>query len=127
MSDMAFAAAIRPKVYGSSTTGVKNSIVVTRAMSSEIRHTAASSSDSLPTSSSGGRAAAGIAASTSESEPAGSLQAQPAPWESSVSRICVATEAAYRRYPQTVAEIDPEQAAERVRKLIIVGDNRLKQ
>jgi hypothetical protein len=26
-----------------------------------------------------------------------------------------------------VAEIDPEQAAERIRKLIIVGDNRLKQ
>ena len=26
-----------------------------------------------------------------------------------------------------MAEIDPEQAAERVKKLIIVGDNRLKQ
>jgi hypothetical protein len=26
-----------------------------------------------------------------------------------------------------MAEIDPDQAAERVRKLIIVGDNRLKQ
>ena len=26
-----------------------------------------------------------------------------------------------------MAEIDPEQAAERIRKLIIVGDNRLKQ
>src|SRR5436305_7463902 len=99
MSDMAFAAAIRPKVYGSSTIGVKKSIVVTRAMSSEIRHTAASSSDSLPTSSSGGRAAAGIAASTSESEPAGSLHAHPAPWESSVSRIWVATGAAYRGDP----------------------------
>ena len=26
-----------------------------------------------------------------------------------------------------MAEIDPEQAAERIRKLIVVGDNRLKQ
>jgi hypothetical protein len=26
-----------------------------------------------------------------------------------------------------VAEIDPEQAADRIRKLIVVGDNRLKQ
>jgi hypothetical protein len=30
-------------------------------------------------------------------------------------------------YPAGMPEIDPEQAAERVRKLIIVGDNRLKQ
>jgi hypothetical protein len=34
---------------------------------------------------------------------------------------------ASRRYPQPMPEIDPEQAAERVKKLIIVGDNRLKQ
>jgi hypothetical protein len=66
-------------------------------------------------------------ASTADSEPAGSLHAQPAPWESSVRRIWVATPAAYRRYPQPVCAIDPEQAAERVKKLIIVGDNRLKQ
>src|SRR3954447_7304877 len=127
MSEIALVAAIRPNVYGSSTTGVKKSIVVTSATSSETRHTAASSRDSLPTSRSGGRTAAGIPASTADSEPAGSLQAQPAPWESSVSRIWVATPAGYRRYPQAVPEIDPEQAAERVKKLIIVGDNRLKQ
>jgi hypothetical protein len=35
--------------------------------------------------------------------------------------------AASRRYAQGMPEIDPELAAERVRKLIIVGDNRLKQ
>ena len=30
-------------------------------------------------------------------------------------------------YPGRVPKIDPEQAAERIKKLIIVGDNRLKQ
>jgi hypothetical protein len=30
-------------------------------------------------------------------------------------------------YPAGVPQIDPERAADRIRKLIIVGDNRLKQ
>ena len=32
-----------------------------------------------------------------------------------------------RHYAHAMPEIDPDQAAERVKKLIIVGDNRLKQ
>ena len=91
MSEMALVAAIRPNVCGSSTSGVKKSMVVTTASCSDTRQTAASSRDSLPTSSCGGRAAAGNPASTCDSEPAGSLHAQPAPCESSVSRIWVAT------------------------------------
>jgi hypothetical protein len=35
--------------------------------------------------------------------------------------------AASHGYAQGMPDIDPEMAAERVRKLIIVGDNRLKQ
>jgi hypothetical protein len=30
-------------------------------------------------------------------------------------------------YPGAMADVDPDVAAERIRKLIIVGDNRLKQ
>ena len=30
-------------------------------------------------------------------------------------------------HPNRMSQIDPEQAAERIRRLIIVGDNRLKQ
>ena len=85
MSENAFVAAIRPNVYGSSTSGVKKSIVCTTASSSEMRQTAASSRPVWPTRRSGA-SNAGSAASTSRSEPAGSLHAQPAPWESWVSR-----------------------------------------
>src|SRR6185312_3911002 len=85
MSENAFVAAIRPNVYGSSTSGVKKSIVCTTARSSEMRHTAASSRPSWPTMSCAD-STRGSPASTSRSEPAGSLQAQPAPCESSVRR-----------------------------------------
>ena len=46
----ALAAATVPNVYGSSTMGVKKSVVSTRATSSERRYTAASSAVALPTS-----------------------------------------------------------------------------
>src|SRR6476661_1970625 len=85
MSENAFVAAIRPNVYGSSTSGVKKSIVCTTASSSEIRQTAASSRPSWPTISCA-ESTRGRPASTSRSEPAGSLHAQPAPCESSVRR-----------------------------------------
>jgi len=87
MSEIALVAAIRPNVYGSSTSGVKKSRVVTTARSSEMRQTAASSSVSLPTSSSGAVTPISAPLSTWESSPAGSLQAHPAPWDSCVSRI----------------------------------------
>src|SRR5689334_14559927 len=85
MSENAFVAAIRPNVYGSSTSGVKKSIVCTTASSSEMRHTAASSRPSWPTMTCAD-STCGSPASTSRSDPAGSLQAQPAPCESSVRR-----------------------------------------
>jgi hypothetical protein len=44
-----FAAAICPKEYGSSTTGVKKSVVNITALSSSILYTAASSEVSIPT------------------------------------------------------------------------------
>src|SRR6185437_4641914 len=95
MSEKAFVAAIRPNVYGSSTSGVKKSIVCTTASSSETRHTAASSRLSWPTISCSAETC-GIPASTSRSEPAGSLHAHPAPWESSVRRtVSVATRPVY--------------------------------
>ena len=87
MSEIALVAAIRPNVYGSSTSGVKKSSVLTTARSSETRQTAASSSVSLPTSSSGARTPIWAPLSTWESSPAGSLQAHPAPWDSCVSLI----------------------------------------
>ena len=49
MSESALVAAIRPKSYGSSTTGVKKSAVTTRARSSVRRYTAASSPVVCPT------------------------------------------------------------------------------
>ena len=61
-------------------------MVLITQRSSETRQTAASSSVSLPTISSGGAAGIGSRDSTSDSDPAGSLQAQPAPWDSSVRR-----------------------------------------
>src|SRR5436190_7719700 len=85
MSENAFVAAIRPNVYGSSTRGVKKSIVCTTASSSEMRQTAASSRPSWPTMS-WADSTRGSPASTWRSDPAGSLHAQPAPCESSVRR-----------------------------------------
>jgi len=50
MSESEFAAAMRPKSYGSSTMGVKKSTVSSAAMSSVNRYTAASSLVSKPSS-----------------------------------------------------------------------------
>src|SRR5438874_2633779 len=70
MSENAFVAAIRPNVYGSSTRGVKKSIVCTTASSSEMRQTAASSRPSWPTMS-WADSTRGSPASTWRSDPAG--------------------------------------------------------
>ncbi len=84
-SDKALAAAIRPKSYASSTTGVKKSTVLTIARFPSMRTTAASSPDSRPTSRSadvhGDRPA-----SRSSNSPGGILHAQPPPWAYWVSR-----------------------------------------
>jgi hypothetical protein len=48
---MAFVAAMRPKSYGSSTMGMKKSVVAITQVSSSICQTAASSPVSVPTSS----------------------------------------------------------------------------
>src|SRR5476649_216840 len=86
MSDSALVAAMRPKSYGSSTIGVKKSVVATSAWLSFSRYTAASSLDSVPTSSSFGRLRIGVAASSSVSTPGAILQPQPPPWLNWVSR-----------------------------------------
>src|ERR1700761_7954011 len=78
-SERALVAAIRPQSYGSSTTGVKKSVVATRVVPLAVRITAASSPVSRPTISS----AAGSTgprptspATASSSSPGGILQAQ---------------------------------------------------
>ncbi len=96
-SDSAFAAAIRPQSAGSSTIGVKKSVVSTSARSSSRRSTAASSPSAAPMSRS---PAAGpivgtspMVANNASSLASGSLHAQPAPGDSEVSRgawICSA-------------------------------------
>src|SRR5580704_3577182 len=86
-SDSALAAAIRPQSPGSSTIGVKKSVVRTRARSSSRRSTAASSASAAPMSRSPWAGTAGpIDANSASSLASGSLQAQPAPGESEVSR-----------------------------------------
>src|SRR5215211_3152747 len=90
MSDRALAAAIRPNVYASSTTGVKKSVVSTSPWPPAIRTTAASSPSSSPTTSSALGEAGPVAvrpATTASSSPGGILQAQPPPWAYWVSRI----------------------------------------
>ncbi len=59
-SESALVAAMRPKSYGSSTMGVKKSVVATIACSSFRRYTAASSLDSMPTSRSFGSPRIGV-------------------------------------------------------------------
>src|SRR5712671_892480 len=89
-SDSALAAAIRPQSAGSSTIGVKKSVVSTSARSSSRRSTAASSPSAAPTSRS--PAAGPMAgapsrpANSASSLASGSLHAQPAPGDSEVSR-----------------------------------------
>ena len=78
---MALAAAIAPKVHGSSTIGVKKSIVLISARASSMRITAASSGSPRPTSTSGYSVAGKNPAScrtTCDNVPGGSLDAQPA-------------------------------------------------
>ena len=85
MSENALAAAMRPKTNGSSTTGVKKSTVSTMASVEDSRYTAASSRVSCPTRAHGswvrGRRRRTCARSAGRI-----LQAQPAPWDSVVSR-----------------------------------------
>ena len=78
MSDKALVAAMRPKSNGSSTTGMKKSVVATMAWLSFSRQTAASSPVSVPTSNAGSAGRPNVD-STSASRPGASLQAQPAP------------------------------------------------
>src|SRR5258708_22338 len=86
-SEMALVAAMRPKSYGSSTIGVKKSVVATMAWLSFSRNTAASSLVSMPTSRSFGRVRSGVRARISESTAGAILQPQPPPWLNSVRRI----------------------------------------
>src|SRR5690242_894612 len=94
MSDSAFVAAIRPQSYGSSTTGVKKSVVSTSAgPPSGLAITAASSPESSPTSSSpyasGTAAPTCNPATTASSSPGGILHAQPPPCAYCVRRVRV--------------------------------------
>src|SRR4051794_9050730 len=128
---MALVAAIRPNVCGSSTSGVKKSMVVTTASSSDTRQTAASSRDSFPTISCGARAAAGNPQAPVTATRRAACMRSPrrarALSAASGSPSRKRTGTVVRHYAQAMPEIDPDQAAERVKKLIIVGDNRLKQ
>src|SRR5271156_3940041 len=85
MSDIALAAAIWPKVNGSSTTGVKKSTVFTIAISSERRNTPASSPVEITTSKSGWLGNSSRAR-TAERSAGPSLPAQPAALHRAVRR-----------------------------------------
>src|SRR5438309_5576148 len=78
---------MRPKSKGSSTIGVKKSVVATSAWLSFRRYTAASSAVSVPTSRSFGRPRIGVEARISDSTAGAILQPQPPPWLNSVNRI----------------------------------------
>ena len=125
-SDSAFAAAIRPQSAGSSTIGVKKSVVSTSARSSSRRSTAASSPSAAPMSRSpaaGAIAAPPMVANSASSLASGSLHAQPAPGDSEVSLgACVwawvwsvvtfATVAARPGPPSRAARADADARAE---------------
>ena len=85
-SEMALVAAMRPKSYGSSTMGMKKSVVAISACSSLSWYTAASSEVSMPTSSSGGSGSRAVPLRISDSTPGAILQPQPPPWDSEVRR-----------------------------------------
>ncbi len=89
---------MRPNSNGSSTIGMKKSVVATIACRSETCHTAASSAVSMPTRSSGGTAS-GVAdrarASRSDSTAGAILQPQPPPCESDVRRGSTAASASF--------------------------------
>src|SRR3954469_4754376 len=85
---MALVAAMRPKSNGSSTIGVKKSVVAMSAWLSFNRYTAASSAVSVPTSRSLGSAPfKPLAARISERTAGAILQPHPPPWLYSVSGI----------------------------------------
>ena len=77
---------MRPKVKGSSTTGMKKSVVATSAWLSFSRQTAASSLMSAPTISAAAGVVSGFLARISRSTACASLQPQPRPCASSVRR-----------------------------------------
>jgi hypothetical protein len=85
MSESAFAAAMRPNQYGSSTTGVKKSTVSTIAWPASSFQTAASSRVSCPTRALGS-SVFGRRRRTCARSAGRILQAQPAPWLRDVSR-----------------------------------------
>src|SRR5688572_19087718 len=76
---------MRPNSYGSSTIGMKKSVVATSACVSFRRYTAASSHDSVPTRRFGNALVAGALARISLSNAGVSLQPQPPPCASCVS------------------------------------------
>src|SRR2546428_1868343 len=86
MSDSALVAARRPKSWGSSTIGMKKSVVETAACSSFRRYTAASSLVSIPTSSAGSRNVRGTLARISISAAGAILQPHPPPCDKLVNR-----------------------------------------
>ena len=86
----AFAAAIAPNQYGSSTIGVKKSAVRTTAMSSVIRYTPTSSALAWPIRTFGS-VMSGSCPSTWDRSDGLNFAAQPAQVESSVSLISILT------------------------------------
>ena len=90
-------AAMRPKSNGSSTTGMKKSVVAIKACWSLSKYTAASSEVSMPTSNCGGSAKPFMFERMSRSTPGAILQPQPPPWASEVNRGCVSSEGAFMR------------------------------
>src|SRR3990167_5338146 len=87
MSLIALVAAMRPKSYGSSTIGIKKSVVDTTPRSSSRAYTAASSREALPTHSLGSRFCAPLPARITSSSFGEIWQPQPAPWLYWVKRI----------------------------------------
>ncbi len=83
---MALVAAMAPKSNGSSTMGMKKSVVATTAWCSLICQTAASSAVSMPTSSSFGSTPVPDLAMICDSTAGAILQPQPPPWLNEVSR-----------------------------------------
>ena len=83
---IALVAAMRPKSYGSSTMGMKKSVVAISAWFSLSKYTAASSAVSMPTSSSGGIGRLLEFFKISLSTPGAILQPQPPPWDRLVRR-----------------------------------------
>src|SRR5690554_4662046 len=84
---MALVAAIRPKSKGSSTMGIKKSVVEITARSSSRAYTAASSREALPTHSLGSSFWVPLLAKIVDSTCGEILQPQPAPWLYWVKRI----------------------------------------